>query len=529
MPGPPNNTDTSYSFDTFLQWRAAVRYYADDPFIQKVTRRFSGERFREVDAAARTLDETVSIRWRDLSDAASRPEKRPFMLHYDGHGNRIDRIVRPLEVVELEREVFGQGLFSESTSDMERLVKSYLIYQNGEACIACPLVCTEGLAAVLDRFADSPPTQMMLRHVCEGIDGGFAVGAQYVSEIQGGSDIPANVVEAVEEGGVWRLFGQKFFCSATHADYAVVTAKPRGSNDVALFVMPSWLPGKKAAEERNGYTIDRLKWKMGTSELPTAELTFHGAVAYPLGPLDRGVANVVGVVLTLSRLTVGLSSAANMTRAAREAIAYANFREAFGRPIAQFPMVAGQLMLMDQFAKCATAGAFKVYDLYFKVELDRRHGSRGPEARRRAFDVRELIMLQKIATTWDSTDMVRMAMSIFGGHGVMEDFSSLPRLYRDSAVNELWEGPRNTLLAQLHRDLHRAAAWYPPADFIRNILAGAPQHLIDAEAEEAEDLVTHPSLLEMDPITLDTCRRWDRFCQELFHVFQDVAVSEVEG
>ena len=168
----------------------------------------------------------------------------------------------------------------------------FLIYQNGEACIACPLVCTEGLVAVLEAFADTPQTQRILTHCKEGENGDFAVGAQYLSEIQGGSDVPANLLEAARAGDTWRLYGTKFFCSATHADYAVVTAKPTGSEKVGLFVVPSWLPGDKQREKRNGFTIDRLKWKMGTSELTTGEITFNGALAYPVGPLDRGLAHV---------------------------------------------------------------------------------------------------------------------------------------------------------------------------------------------------------------------------------------------
>jgi alkylation response protein AidB-like acyl-CoA dehydrogenase len=77
------------------------------------------------------------------------------------------------------------------------------------------------------------------------------------------------------------------------------------------------------------FTIDRIKWKMGTSELTTAELTLNGAQAYPVGPLERGLANMVGIVLTYSRLTVGLSGAASMMRAWREAAQYCDFREAF--------------------------------------------------------------------------------------------------------------------------------------------------------------------------------------------------------
>jgi len=139
---------------------------------------------------------------------------------------------------------------------------------DGEACIACPITCTEGLVALLEKYADTPETKHILRHCKEGIDGEFAIGAQYLSEIQGGSDVPANVLEAVHENGTWRLYGTKFFCSATHADYAVVTAKPTGSEDVALFVVPSWLPADKERERRNGYTIDRINGNWAPASLP---------------------------------------------------------------------------------------------------------------------------------------------------------------------------------------------------------------------------------------------------------------------
>jgi len=251
----------------FLNRRNGIDYYADDPFIQKVVRHFAGDGWEAVDEAARKLSLQASHRWRDLADIAARPENRPMVLHYDGHNHRIDRIVRPMETRTMEHEVFSEALFTEKTDPWVRLVKMFLIYQNGEAGIACPLTCTEGLAAVLDGFADTPETRRILAHYREGIDGEFGVGAQYLSEIQGGSDVPANMMEAVWDGEAWRLYGTKFFCSATHADYAVVTAKPAGSEKIALFVVPSWLPGNKAKEISNGFTIERFKWKMGTCEL----------------------------------------------------------------------------------------------------------------------------------------------------------------------------------------------------------------------------------------------------------------------
>ncbi|MCB2184962.1 MAG: acyl-CoA dehydrogenase family protein [Deltaproteobacteria bacterium] len=523
--------DNPYSFDDFLAWRESVDYYADDPFAQKVVQTFCGEQAAEVDAAAREVSQKASFKWRKLSEAIAWPEKRPYLMHYDGHHHRIDRLMRPQETEILEREVFAEALFSKNTHPWVRLIKMFLIYQNGESCVACPLTCTEGMVAVLEPLADSPEVRGVLEHCKEGQDGEHAIGAQYLSEIQGGSDVPANLLEAVQEDGVWRLYGSKFFCSATHADYAMVTAKPRGSEEVGLFVMPSWLPGDKARERRNGFTIDRLKWKMGTSELPTAELTLNGAVAYQVGPLDRGLANMVGVVLTYSRLTVGLSGAASMVRAWREAEQYCRFRQAFGATLHQFPLVAGQLAALERAAKRTLAGAFRLYrDVLALPGGFLGHGAaEGPELRRQRYLVREAVMLQKMATSWDCPDVVRAAMSLFGGHGVMEDFSALPRLYRDAAVNELWEGPRNVLLTQIHRDLQKAASWYPPQDFVADLLAGAAEGLVKEFQAEIGRIFQHPSLLAPSPETIDICRQWDDFCHRLFHAYQDVALGLVEN
>ncbi len=521
-----------YSFNEFLVWRKKVDYYGDDPFFQKVLRRHAGTEWEAIDRALRELSPKVSYRWRDMAESIAVPEKRPYLMHYDGHHNRIDRIVRPREVEIMEREVFSEGLFSTATTPRTKLAKMFLIYQNGEACIACPVTCTEGLVAVLDKFADSPETKRILRHCKEGIGGEFAIGAQYLSEIQGGSDVPANLLEAVREGDAWRLYGTKFFCSAAHADYAIVTAKPAGSDKVAMFVMPSWLPGNKVKEIRNGCTVDRIKWKLGTGELPTAELTLNGAIAYPLGPLDRGVANVVGIVLTCSRLTVGLSAAATMTRVVREAKQYGRFREAFGLTIGQFPLVAGQLIDIERTAKRTIAGAFKLYQEFLGIggSLSGGLSADGPaEARDRRFAIRELIMLQKITAAWESVDVVRTAMSIFGGHGVMEDFSSLPRLYRDGAVNELWEGPRNVLLMQVHRDCRRAASWCQPSRFVENILGGSDPGLVAELGREMDELVSHPDLLQLNDTTIAVCARWNDFCRRLYHAYQDRALAEVEG
>lgn len=523
------NRQNPYSFDDYLSWRESVDFYADDAFIQQVVKHFTGEQWSQVDKAARKISPLVSFRWSKMADEIARPEKRPYLLSYDGHNHRIDRIVRPRETEIMEQEIFSQGIFSPHISPWEKLIKMYLIYQNGEACISCPLTCTEGLIAVLEKYADNPVLNHILRHCRDGIDNDYAIGAQYLSEIHGGSDVGANLLEAVYDQGAWRLYGTKFFCSATHADYALVTAKPRESEKVALFVLPSWLPGDKSIEKRNGYTIDRIKWKMGTSELTTAEITFNGSIAYPIGPLERGLANMVGIVLTYSRLTVGLSAAAFMTRAAREAAAYASFRTAFGQTIIDFPLVAGQLEDVKHSSQRTTAGAFKLYQQIMNLPggLTGATAADTPAVKRQRFMVRELIMLQKITAAQDSVDTIRTSMSILGGHGVIEDFSCLPRLYRDAAVNELWEGPRNVLLMQIYRDLKLASDWYPISELIPDILQGASQPQVNELTIRITELLSFPDIMSPTPGAIKAAAEWDRCCQDLYHLYQETALKEV--
>ncbi|MEN8689544.1 MAG: acyl-CoA dehydrogenase family protein [Desulfobacterales bacterium] len=85
-----------------------------------------------------------------------------------------------------------------------------------------------------------------------------------------------------------------------------------------------------------------------------------------------------------------------------------------------------------------------------------------------------------------------VGISIFGGHGVIEDFSALPRIFRDAMVNELWEGPRNVLLMQVFRDMIRAAEFYPPEIFLNDLLSGAPPNDIADLGRRALQFATKP-------------------------------------
>jgi len=546
--GDKNNP---YSFDDYLLVREQFNFYKDDKFFQALVKKYVPlEEYEQIHKELCELSDKVSYEWSELADEATRLENRvkcTIIQHYDAHNHRIDRIKRAAETEKLEKEIFSLGVFDpRRNTPWSRFCKLFLLYQLGEIGVMCPIACTHGAVELLKKYEHElgPEPMRILRELRDGIGGEYKIGAQFVSEIQGGSDVPANLVEAVfeeEEGpdglsNVWRIYGQKFFCSAIQADHQIVSAKPKGvpsSTRVAAFVVPAWLPGNKEKEIRNSYTIDRLKQKLGTAELPTAEVTYNGAVAYPVGPLEMGLADIVGVVLSLSRMHVAFGMASGALRVAREATLYSQFRTAFGVPVASFPLMTNQINDLNHAAKSAAAGAFRVYSEYIHYGERLISGIRDLnkiedlEEKKRRFRLRELIMWQKIVVANAAPALIRMAISFFGGHGIMEDFLCFPRFHRDAMIQELWEGPRNVLLTQIHRDLQRVADWYPAEDFIKDLLEGAPAETVNNLAEEFQKIISHDTLLRNDEETLQICRDWQALSDEIFNAYQEQALREL--
>ncbi|MHA1148172.1 MAG: acyl-CoA dehydrogenase family protein [Promethearchaeota archaeon] len=555
MSAPEGNRDNPYTFDDYLFVRNSYNWYRDDEFFQTLVKKYVPPKdFEKIDSELKELSDKVSFEWNDLANEANRLENRikvTQIQHFDAHNHRIDRIKRCAETEKLEKEIFSLGLWDpKRNTAWSRFCKMFLLYQLGEVGVMCPIACTHGAIELSQKYEDSLDAEAkeILMHMRDGqgkySNNDYGIGSQFISEIQGGSDVPANLVEAVFEkemgddgiSNCWRIYGKKFFCSAIQADYAVVTAKPKdtdSSTKVAAFLVPAWLYGNKKKEIRNSYTIDRLKPKLGTAELPTAEVTYNGAVAYPIGPLDKGLADVVGIVLSLSRLHVAFGMASAGLRVAREAILYSQFRNAFGVPVAAFPLMVNQIEELNKNIKRAAAAAFKVYAEYINFGEKLISGIRELEniddiaERKKRFRLRELIMLQKIVVADDAPRLIRMAISFFGGHGIMEDFLSLPRLHRDSMIMELWEGPRLVLLTQIHRDLQRVAEWYSADDFVRDLLTGAEKEIVEPLAKSFKEIINHDTLLRNDAETRAICREWEYLSSEIMHAYQDQALDEL--
>jgi acyl-CoA dehydrogenase len=321
----------------------------------------------------------------------------------------------------------------------------FRLAQSGEGGHACPVVCTAGLVRALRSRASEELRARFLPPLLEPDYERAERGAQFLTERHGGSDVGANRVEAVSDGEDWRLYGEKWFCSVADADQFLVTARPRGAPEgtrgIGCFLVP---------RSGGGFVIRRLKDKLGTRALATGEIEFEGAPAYALGPLEEGFRTAVSVLNT-SRWLNALGSAGLMRRAFDEARAFAREREAFGGPIDRFPLVRENLAVMKAEASAALASSLHLTELVARID----DGTASAE------DVawhRILVNANKFVTSIAATGVCRRGIEALGGNGTIEDFSPLPRLYRDAIVFESWEGTHNVLCAQALRDLAKLDA-----------------------------------------------------------------------
>ena len=213
---------------------------------------------------------------------------------------------------------------------------------------------------------------------------------------------------------------------------------PEGTRGIGCFLV---------ASADGGFRIRKLKDKLGTRALATGEIEFDGAAAYPLGPLDDGFRIAVSVLNT-SRWLNAVGSSGLMRRAWRVASDFAAEREAFGQVIAEFPLVRENLAVITAETEGAAASTAALTELVDR--LDRGEASDEDVAWHRV-----LVNANKFVTSQAATKVVQRAIETLGGNGTIEDFSPLPRLYRDAIVFESWEGTHNVLCAQVLRDLSR--------------------------------------------------------------------------
>jgi len=446
--------DTDTARRALAAWRAD---YPEDPYLADgrlraaLARALPPERLAllEARASAFALDMT-----RVVGPAAARYEQRahlPELARYDGIGRRTESVAFDPAYDVAGDAVWASGLVSLSGnpgSAYEQATLLYLLSLEGESGHACPATCTIGLARALRRVADDAVRERFLPPLVDPDYATAVRGSQFLTEVQGGSDVGANVCRAVPEGdGTYRITGEKWFCSVADAGQFFLTARvdgaEAGTRGLGSFVVPRELDGAP-----NGFALRRLKDKLGTRGLASGEIDFDGALAWPVGPVEHGFRTAVGIVLNTSRWMTAVGDAGMMRRAYLEAAAYAVHRQAFGQPIGAFPAVRRTLADMAS----VSVGALHLVLALTGLE-DRIDAGSADDA-----DVllhRFLVNLAKYLVSGQATEVVHAAVEVLGGNGAIEDFSVLPRLYRDAMVYESWEGSHNVLVAQVLTDLRR--------------------------------------------------------------------------
>ena len=441
-------------------WRtaAATNFFDSDPFFQRLLRRHLGDRYPELEPRLFLLAEETGVDFDRLVMEYNRDENLPVVRRHDADGRAVEEVVFHPAYHKVGRVFWASGVLATlgvQGSEMVCGALAYLLDQNGDAGHACPVACTAGAIKLIQRVGTDEQRERLLPSLLSTDPHQWLRAAQFVTEVQGGSDVGLNAVTATPEPdrpGWYRIHGEKWFCSVADADLFVVSARlgdaPPGTKGLGLFLVPRTIDGRP-----NGFVLRRLKSKLGTRSLATGEIEFNGAIGEAVGSLDHGFKNLVGIVLDTSRVHNALAACGIMRRAFVEAQTFAAQRVAFDHPILAYPAVRETLARMKLRTMTGLATTFRILAMTDRLESSGRDDDLAG-ARRIA------VMVNKYWTAVAATDVARDGIEVLGGNGTIEDFSVLPRLYRDAIVVESWEGTHNTLCAQVlrdfaTRDLHR--------------------------------------------------------------------------
>ena len=466
-------------------WRAdypANPFDADDDLRAGLARYVRDERLRELEQRASAFAaDVVAV----VAPSAARYEQRrhlPELATYDALGRRVEEVSFDPSYHAAGAAVWASGVLALSATPgtaFEQMTLLYLLSSEGEAGHACPVTCSIGLARALRRRAETSVRERFLGPLVTTDYASAERGAQFLTEVQGGSDVGANACVATPVGdGTFRLSGEKWFCSVADADQFFVTARldgaSAGTRGLASFVVPRQLDGAP-----NGFHVRRLKDKLGTRGLASGEIDFDGALAWPVGPLEEGFRTAVGIVLNTSRWMTAVGSAGIMRRAVLEARNFARRRRAFGVVIEEFPTLRLTLADMAAASQGALALVLALTDLEDNIDA-------GVASAADVLVHRFLVNAAKLVISQQATRVVRAGIEVLGGNGTIEEFSVLPRLYRDAIVYESWEGTHNVLTAQIVNDMRRLD------------LIGAMRDYVDARLDDA-----HPALEAITVVLAD--------------------------
>ena len=404
----------------------------------------------------------------------------PRMETHDRDGSPAGRVVLNPAYQECHAEAYRRGVIGFAFGDdpaphLLSFAMGYLLSE-ADVSIHCPVTMTGAVAYVLDRIA---PEEVRARYLPDLVrmDGKAKSGGTWATELHGGSDVGATATVAEPADGHWRLTGLKWFTSNAGAGLALATARPvgapEGGKGLGCYLVPSDLEDGGLNRIRNR----RLKDKLGTRGLPTAEAELEGAWALEVAPPPEGLKAMMEA-LEYSRIHNAVAASAVHRRAFLEAACWATHRQAFGQPIREFPMVRDSLLDLAMGQEASTALAFES-----AIALD----AALEDESQRAW-LRTVTALAKYQTAEWAVRAAARAVELVGGNGYTEEWPTA-RLYRDALVTAVWEGPANIQALELLR----AVAGKLPGDQcfldrVTGILQGVPDGLGEAAGSLSEAL-----------------------------------------
>jgi len=425
-------------------------FTSDDNLGRVLELRLGQERYQAEKKRLAEVGEMVGTKLSGLMLQTNHDDNLPRLERYNGLGVRTEEVVFHPSYHDAGRLIWQTGVladYKQPGNETLQMGIMHMLAQPGENGHNCPLACTAGLIKILQRVGNKEQQDRWLPGLLDRDYEKRIHASQFLTEVQGGSDVGSNAVVAKKDADGWRIHGEKWFCSVIDAQLFLMTARPEGAPDgtrgLGLFVVPRTVDGQV-----NEFNVRRLKQKLGTRAMASAETDFAGARAYQVGELDRGFKNVVEHVLNTSRIFNAICCAGAMQGAYREAASFARHRTAFGQTIGRFPLVQEALALLRAETLGATASTLRLVS-----QADRMALGKGDETLAGAWRVG--VNVNKYWTAIRNTQMVRQAIEVFGGNGVIETFTPLVQLFRDSMVLESWEGTHNVLVQQVLRDSER--------------------------------------------------------------------------
>jgi len=381
----------------------------------------------------------------------------PTLTQWDPWGNRVDTLeVTPLWR-EAERLTVKHGIVATAYEQalgrharIAQFAKVFLFHPSTDV-YSCPLAMTDGAARTLLESGNARLISHALPHLTSRDPATFWTSGQWMTETTGGSDVGRSQTRAVEENGAWRLYGRKWFTSAVTSQMALTLARPEGNPAGGKGLAMFFVEVRDAQGRLNGIRVDRLKDKLGTRKVPTAELMLEGTRAELVGQPVNGT-RAIEPMLGVTRMWNSVCAVSFMRRGLALARAYAARREAFGAPLARQPLHADTLAALE----AETWGAFLM--TFLLVELAGRAEAGQIDEQQRAL-LRLVTPLTKLVTGKQAVHVVSEVIESFGGAGYVED-TGLPQLLRDTQVLPIWEGTTNVLSldALLRSDLHAGLA-----------------------------------------------------------------------